>query len=98
MKKKQDFTGSWQLSRLNNFACKEKEEILFYETCYAKLHKKFSFKILSVMIFFQKEHHLKKPGSLVLLYRIAHSNGDPILDFEKRYEAYYDALKEKGFL
>ena len=55
-------------------------------------------KVLSVMIFFLKEQYRRKPGSLVTLYRSAHSEETVCTDFEKRYEKYYVALQERGFL
>ena len=53
---------------------------------------------MSVMFFFLKEEYLRKPGSLVTLYRSAYSHNGVYVEFEKRYEMYYEALQERGFL
>ena len=90
--------GTWQLQRLMEFAHNEQVNAHFYEMCYEKLSKKIPFKVLSVMIFFEKEEYSRKPGSLVTLFRVAHSETVRNDDFERRYEKYYAALQEKGFL
>ena len=89
---------SWQVERLLDFAQYELQESQFYEMCYEKTARKIPMKVLSVMIFFLKEHYRRKPGSLVTLYRSAHSEETICTDFEKRYEKYYAALQERGFL
>ena len=89
---------SWQVSRLKAFVRKEQEDCRFYEMCYEKMARQFSFKVLSAMVFIQKDLYAKKPGALVTLYRAAHSGDGPCVDFEKRYEKYYHVLKERGYL
>jgi hypothetical protein len=89
---------SWQVSRLKAFVQKEQEDCRFYEMCYEKMARQFPFKVLSVMVFILKDEYAKKPGSLVTLYREAYAGDGPCGDFEKRYEKYYHALKERGFL
>ncbi len=89
---------SWQIERLKAFAYKEQEDCRFYEMCYEKMARKFPYKVLSVMIFFLKDEYARKPGSLVTLYRVSHSGETQCTDFEKRYEKYYYALQERGFL
>ncbi len=88
----------WQFSRLKDFIQKEQADCLLYEMCYEKLGKTFSFQVLSTMVFILKDVYARKPGSLVTLYREAHSADGPCVDFEKRYEKYYYALREQGYL
>jgi hypothetical protein len=66
--------------------------------CYEKMARQFPFKVLSAMVFILKDEYAKKPGSLVTLYREAYTGDGPCVDFEKRYEKYYHALKDRGFL
>jgi hypothetical protein len=89
---------SWQIARLRAFIHTEKEECRFYEMCYEKTGRQFPYKVLSVVVFFLNEQYVKKPGSLVTLYREAYTGDGPCGDFEKRYEKYYHALRERGFL
>ena len=89
---------SWQFSRLKDFIQQEQADCLLYEMCYEKLGKTFSFQVLSAMVFILNDVYARKPGSLVTLYREAHSADGPCVDFEKRYEKYYYALREQGYL
>jgi len=50
------------------------------------------------MFFFLNDEYAKKPGSLVTLYRASQGGCTPCKDFEARYEMYYCALQERGFL
>ena len=89
---------SWQQERLYRFIEHEREESNFYEIYYEKTEQKIPFKILSVMLFIQKDEFTRKPGSLITLYRISLSADVPAGDFMKRYEYFYSALQERGFL
>lgn len=89
---------SWQKERLKRFIEYEREESRFYELYYEKTAQKIPFKILSVMLFIQKDEFTRKPGSLITLYRISLSEEVPAGDFVKRYECFYTALQERGFL
>lgn len=97
-KRKRRRSCGWQLGRLMAFAQSEREDSRFYELGYEKTARNIPFKVLTVMLFFLKEEYARKPGSLVTLYRVAHGDGCPCPDFEKRYEAYYCALQERGYL
>ncbi len=88
----------WQQARLKAFAEYERSDLEFYEAYHEKSGTRIPFAILSVMLFFQKEEYLRKPGSLVVLYRIANGEGGGPADFYRRYERYFSALKERGFL
>lgn len=97
-KKKRGNPYSWQIGRLLEFAREELQESQLYEMYYERMDQKIPYRILSVMIFFLKEEYRCKPGSLVALYRSAHSQEGVYVVFEKRYEMYYVALQERGFL
>jgi hypothetical protein len=90
--------GSWQTKRLLAFADYEIGECKLYEMFYAKTGREIPFKVLSVMIFFMKEQYLRKPGSLVSLYRTTKGIDAPIIDFCERYERYNMVLMDEGYL
>ena len=90
--------NSWQIKRLNEFALFEQEEAKLYENHFERTSQKFSFKVLSVILFFLKEEFLRKPGSLIALFRIAKQGNSYCKDFCKRFERYYDVLQELNFL
>jgi hypothetical protein len=90
--------GSWQIKRLLAFADYEIDECKLYEMFYEKTASTIPFKVLSVMVFFMKEHYLKRPGSLVALYRVAHQVEGECIPFVERYEKYYEVLQERGCL
>lgn len=96
-KRKRRNPYSWQLARLRDFAEQEQEDARFFELCCEKTARSIPFRVLSVMIFILKDEYARKPGSLVTLYRVAHS-GELITDFVKRYEKYYEVLSERGYL
>jgi hypothetical protein len=90
--------GSWQTKRLLAFADYEIGECKLYEMFYEKTTQAIPFKVLSVMIFFMKEHYRRRPGTLVALYRVAHQADGGYMPFVERYEKYYEALQERGCL
>lgn len=98
MKKRRRNPYSWQIHRLLEFADYETTESQIYEIFYEKTTQKVPYQILSVMIFFLKEQYRRMPGSLVTLYRISHSPDGEYIEFVKRYEKYYEALQERGFM
>lgn len=98
MRKRRGNPYSWQLHRLLEFADYETEESRIYEMFYEKTAQKVPFQVLSVMIFFLKELYRTKPGSLVTLYRVSRAPDVRSAEFMKRYEKYYEALQERGFM
>jgi len=90
--------NGWQAARLRAFARKEREEARFYEAVYERMAKKIPYRVLAAMAFILSEEYARKPGSLVTLYRAAHESETPCADFEKRFERYYVALQERGYV
>lgn len=97
-RKKRGNPYSWQIKRLLEFADYEKEEAKLYELYFEKMAEKIPYKVLSVMVFFSKEHYRKKPGTLVALYRITHCEEGIYIPFVERFERYYEVLHERGCL
>lgn len=91
-------TGSWQILKLSAFAKKEQTESEFYEQFFQAIAFHIPLRILAVMIFFQKEEYVRKPGSLVALYRVSEGTEMPILNFLERFETYYTVLEKEGYL
>lgn len=98
MRKKKRNPYSWQIHRLLEFADHETEEARLYEMYFEKTAQRVSFQVLSVMIFFLKEHYRTRPGSLVTLYRLSLETDIKTAEFVKRYGKYYEALQERRFL
>jgi hypothetical protein len=90
--------GSWQTLKLTTFATRERGECDIYEMYYRATNTDIPFRVLSVMVFFQKETYLRKPGSLVALYRVSEGTPTPIIDFAARFGAYYTVLEKEGYL
>ncbi|HKL86715.1 MAG TPA: hypothetical protein VJ861_10330 [Treponemataceae bacterium] len=97
-KKRKNNYYSWQTKRLLDFVNYEIQEIDFYESCYEKLERRVSLKVLSVMLFFTKKQYIKQPGSLITVYRKANQNTGIHIPFEERYEQYYVVLHDRGFI
>jgi hypothetical protein len=98
MKRRMQNPCRWQLARLASFVRSEKDDTDFYEGYCEKTGQHIPFRILTVILFIQKDEYARKPGSLITLYRIANSGETGIHEYTRRYERYYDALKENGFL
>lgn len=90
--------GSWQLLKLSTFVRKEREESRLYELYFRTIEYRIPIRIVTVMLFFEKETYVRRPGSLVALYRISEGTERPILDFLERYDAYYSVLEKEGYL
>lgn len=97
-KRRKRKTGSWQILRLTTFAMRERGESDIYEMYFRATNTAIPFRVLSVMVFFQKELFLRKPGSLVALYRVSEGTTTPIIDFLTRFDAYYAVLEKEGCL
>jgi hypothetical protein len=97
-KRRKRKTGSWQTLRLRTFATRERGESDIYEMYFRATKTGIPFRVLSVMIFFQKEMYLQKSGSLVALYRVSEGTVAPIVDFVMRFDAYYAVLEKEGYL
>ena len=97
-KRRKRRVGSWQTLRLKEFAARERGESDIYEKYFRVTKTDIPFRILSVMVFFQKETYLRKTGSLVALYRVSEGTATPIIDFVARYDAYYSVLEKEGYL
>lgn len=97
-KKRKRKIGSWQILKLSSFAQKERDDCELYEQLFRALSFHLPLRIVSVIIFFQKEEYVRKPGSLVALYRVSEGTVAPVSDFLDRYEAYYAVLKKEGYL
>lgn len=97
-KRRKRKTGSWQAHRLMTFAMRERGESDIYEMYFRATKTDIPFRVLSVMVFFQKELYLRKPGSLVALYRVSEGTVAPIVDFATRFDAYYTVLEKEGCL
>lgn len=97
-KRRKRKTGSWQLLKLSSFAQKEREDCELNEQFFRVISFHIPLRILSVILFFQKEEYVRKPGSLVALYRVSEGTDASVTDFLERYEAYYTVLKKEGYL
>lgn len=97
-KRRKRKTGSWQLLKLSSFAQKEREDCELYEQFFRVISFHIPLSIVSVILFFQKEEYVRKPGSLVALYRVSEGTEVPVTDFLERYESYYTVLKKEGYL
>lgn len=73
-------------------------ECEFYEQFFQTINFQLPFHIMVVVCFFQKEEYVRKPGSLVALYRVSENTETPIIDFLERFDAYYAVLEKEGYL
>lgn len=97
-KRRKKKIGSWQFLKLSCFAREEQKESELYEMYYRTIAFHIPLRIMTVILFFQKEEYTRKPGSLVALYRVSEGTEKPILDFLERFETYYVVLEKEGYL
>lgn len=97
-KRKRRNPYSWQIKRLADFIRTETDEARFYEVAYEKMARKIPFKVLTVMIFFINREYVKKPGSILTLFRTMNAIDPSSMGFETRFARYYEALQERRFV
>ena len=95
---KKSTRGNWQLRRLHIFIDYEEEAARDLEFLCELNGTKLTFKELSVLVFIQRKEYLRKPGSLVCLYRVWKSKKCEGVTQNERYALYYEALQEWGYL